>query len=81
MTTRHASEIAAAWEKRIRDEFPNLDVDVEVYGFKRFIRWRVSDRETRRSLRSDPEKHLSVAYAEHDSDLILQAIRDWLAKT
>ena len=81
MTTGNPSEIAAASEKKIRAEFPNLDVEVAVYNFERFIRWRVSDRKSGRSLRSDPNKHLRVEHVEDDPDLILQAIRDWLAKT
>ena len=77
----NASEVAAALEKRIRAEFPNLDVDVETYDVERFIRWRVTDHKSGEYLRSDKKQHHAAREfrASPVVDMILARIRDWAA--
>ena len=78
-----ASKVAADLEKRIRDEFPGLEVEVWVYDSERFLGYRVTDRGSGRSkVGSTPREHLRVQWFREPATVgaHLHSIRNWLEK-
>lgn len=82
MSEKTAQEVAHAAAARLQEgierEYPQLDVFVEPWDYYDKIRFRVTDPETGKSLKSDTVP-LHGATDEVRSDLVLGGIQDWLA--
>ena len=75
----NATEVASALEQRIKEEFPQLEVEVKTYDFARYIRWEVTDPESSRSLPSGQEHRPWRVYLEPSAvEATLETIRTWL---
>ena len=76
--TDDASKVAANLEKRIRDKFPQVEVEVEAYDFKRLIRWEVTDPKSGRPPLSQTKRPWGHYLESSAVEATLETIRDWL---
>ena len=76
--TDDASKVAANLEKRIRDKFPQVEVEVEAYDFKRLIRWEVTDPKSGRPPLWQTKRSWRHYMDPSAVEVTLESIRNWL---